>query len=124
MGRIIVWNTNGGEDYSTHPNNFYIGRLPGGNPLGNPFTHDGKRTSLARLSFPTREQAIEAYKLYFKTQYGKDRELTQAFDKIYERYKAGEDVYLQCFCKPKACHGDFLAAELQRRLLMEKMTGR
>ena len=121
MGRIIVWNTNGPEDFSSEPNNFYIGRSKNGNPLGNPFTHDGKRSSIARLSFRTREEAIEAYKLYFKRMYGKDDEITQAFDEMYEKYKNGEDVYLQCFCHPKPCHGDFLKEVMERKLLMEKM---
>lgn len=121
MGKIIVWNTNSGPDYSMEKNNFYIGRSKDGNPLGNPFTHDGKRTSIAKLSFKTREEAIEAYKLYFKRMYGNDRELTEAFDRIYEHYKNGEDVYLQCFCKPLPCHGDFLAQMLQARLIKERM---
>ena len=119
MGKIIVWNTNGPVDYSSEPNNFYIGRLKQGNPLGNPFTHNGKRTSLAKLSFRTREEAIEAYKLYFKKMYGTDQEITAAFDEIYQRYKSGEDVYLQCFCHPLPCHGDFLKEELEKRLIRE-----
>ena len=121
MGRIIVWNTNGPEDFSSEPNNFYIGRSKNGNPLGNPFTHDGKRSSIARLSFKTREEAIEAYKLYFKRMYGKDDEITQAFDEMYEKYKNGEDVYLQCLCHPKPFNGDFLKEVMERKLLMEKM---
>ena len=121
MGKIVVWNTNSGPDYSMEKNNFYIGRSKNGNPLGNPFTYDGKRTSIARLSFKTREEAIEAYKLYFKRMYGKDQEITEAFDRIYEHYKNGEDVYLQCFCKPLPCHGDFIAQMLQARLIREKM---
>ena len=39
---------------------------------------------------------------------------------IYERYKNGEDIYLQCFCKPLRCHGDFIARILQKKLIMEK----
>lgn len=124
MGKIIVWNTNGPDDYSTKPNNFYIGRLKQGNPLGNPFTHNGKRSSIAKLSFKTREEAIEAYKLYFKRMYGTDEEITAAFDEIYERYKSGEDVYLQCFCHPLPCHGDFLKEELERKLVKEMSLAR
>ena len=124
MGKIIVWNTNGPDDYSTKPNNFYIGRLKQGNPLGNPFTHNGKRSSIAKLSFKTREEAIEAYKLYFRRMYGTDEEITAAFDEIYEKYKSGEDVYLQCFCHPLPCHGDFLKEELERKLVKEMALAR
>ena len=123
MGRIIVYNSHN-EDHTNEPNNFYIGRSKSGNPLGNPFTHNGVRTSIAKLSFKTREEAIEAFRRYFKEMYGKDEEITKAFDEIYEHYKNGEDVYLQCFCKPNACHGDVIAEELQKKLVKEKLVER
>ena len=118
MGKIIVYNTKK-DDFSNEKNNFYIGRSKDGNPLGNPFSHNGVKTSLAKLSFKTREEAIDAYRIYFEQSYGKNKELTEAFDKIYERYKNGEDIYLQCFCKPLPCHGDVIAQELQKKLIME-----
>jgi len=120
MGKIVVYNIHN-NDYSNEPNNFYCGRSKNGNPLGNPFTHNGKRSNIAKLSFKTREESIEAYKLYFKELYGKDNSLTRAFDEIYEHYKNGEDIYLGCFCKPLPCHADFLAEELQKKLIREKM---
>ena len=114
---IIVYNSHI-DDYTSKPNNYYIGRP---SPLGNPFTHNGVKTSLAKLSFKTREEAIEAYGKYFDEAYGKNTELTKAFDEIYEHYKKGEDIYLQCFCKPKPCHGDIIADRLQRKLIKEKI---
>lgn len=119
MGKITVYNTHQ-EDYTYKPNNFLICRTKDGNPLANPFTYNGVKTRLAKLSFKTREEAIDAYKLYFKKMYGLDEGLTKAFDTIYEKYKNGEDIYLQCCCKPLPCHGDFLAEELQRKLIKEK----
>ena len=123
MGKIVVYNTKQ-DDFTSEPNNFYIGRNNDGNPLGNPFTHNGVKTSLAKLSFKTREQAIEAFGKYFDERYGKDEELTKAFDNIYEHYKNGEDIYLQCFCKPLPCHGDVIADRLQRKLIKEKLKER
>ena len=82
------------------------------------------RTSIAKLSFKTREEAIEAFRRYFKEMYGKDEEFTKAFDEIYEHYKNGEDVYLQCFCKPSPCHGDVIAEELQKKLVKERLAER
>lgn len=123
MGKITVYNTHQ-EDYTYKPNNFLICRTKDGNPLANPFTYNGVKTRLAKLSFKTREEAIDAYKMYFKKMYGLDEGLTKAFDTIYEKYKNGEDIYLQCCCKPLPCHGDFLAEELQRRLIKEKMEER
>ena len=123
MGKITVYNTHQ-EDYTYKPNNFLICRTKDGNPLANPFTYNGVKTRLAKLSFKTREEAIDTYKLYFKKMYGLDEGLTKAFDTIYEKYKNGEDIYLQCCCKPLPCHGDFLAEELQRKLIKEKMEER
>ena len=123
MGKITVYNTHQ-EDYTYKPNNFLICRTKEGNPLANPFTYNGVRTRLSKLSFKTREEAIDAYKMYFKKMYGLDEGLTKAFDTIYEKYKNGEDIYLQCCCKPLPCHGDFLAEELQRKLIKEKMEER
>ena len=123
MGKITVYNTHQ-EDYTYKPNNFLICRTKDGNPLANPFTYNGVKTRLAKLSFKTREEAIDAYKMYFKKMYGLDEGLTKAFDTIYEKYTNGEDIYLQCCCKPLPCHGDFLAEELQRKLIKEKMEER
>ena len=114
---IYVYNSHQ-EDFTSKPNNFYIGR---GSALGNPFTHNGVRSIYKTMTFKTREQAIEAYEKYFDEVYGKDEWFTRAFDEIYEHYKNGEDIYLQCFCKPKACHGDVIAEKLQRKLIKEKM---
>ena len=58
--------------------------------------------------------------MYFDEMYGKDEEFTKAFDDIYEHYKNGENVYLQCFCKPLPCHGDIIARKLQQKLIKEK----
>ena len=123
MGKITVYNTHQ-EDYTYKPNNFLICRTKDGNPLANPFTYNGVKTRLSKLSFKTREEAIDAYKMYFNKMYGLDEGLTKAFDTIYEKYKNGEDIYLQCCCKPLPCHGDFLAEELQRKLIKEKMEER
>lgn len=113
---IYVYNTKV-EDHTSHPNNFPIYR--GASPLANPFTHNGKRSNLAKLSFRTREEALKAYEMYFDKMYGFDTAFTKAFDNIYEHYKNGEDVYLQCFCKPLPCHGDFLAKKMQEKLIRE-----
>ena len=123
MGQIHVFNIHN-EDHSSECNCYYIGRSKSGNPLGNPFSHNGVRTNLAKLSFKTREEAIEAFRRYFKEVYGKDDEFTKVFDEIYEHYKNGEDIWLGCFCKPLPCHGDVIAEELQKKLVREKLAER
>lgn len=114
---IYVYNSHN-EDYTSRPNNFYIGRP---SILCNPFSHNGVRSCFKTLTFKTREEAIAAYEKYFDKMYGSDEEFTKAFDEIYEHYKNGEDIYLQCFCKPNACHGDVIADKLQRKLIKEKI---
>ena len=56
--------------------------------------------------------------------YKNDLEFKIAFDNLYEKYKNGEDIYLQCFCKPLRCHGDIIAEELQKRLIKENLEKR
>lgn len=120
-GRIIRYNTHE-EDHTQEEYNFYIGRSRQGNPLANPFTFNGLKTNLAKMSFETRDEAVDAYAEYFKRMYGKDEDLTKAFDEIYEAYKCGNDIYLQCFCPNNVrCHGDVLINELQKKLVKEKM---
>ena len=126
---IYVYNIHN-EDHSDKENCFYCGRTKDPitklncNPLGNPYTHNGVRSSLTKLSFKTRDEAIEAYGRYFDAAYGVDEGLTKAFDEIYEHYKNGEDVWLGCFCKPLSCHCDIIADRLQRKLIKEKMDER
>ena len=114
---IIVVNKATFDDYKSNLI-FDISRT---SPLGNPFTHDGKKSNLAKHSFKTREEAIEAYKIYFNWKYGKDKKFTEYFDTIYNACKSGQTVYLQCWCKPLPCHGDFLEEEIEKRLLKEKL---
>lgn len=92
--------------------------------LGNPFTHNGKYSSLAKLSFKTRDQAIEAYEKYFDAMYGKNEIFTHEIDKMYDAYKNGHDIYLGCFCKPLPCHADIIAKKLQKRLILEKKSNK
>ena len=40
---------------------------------------------------------------------------------IYDEYKNGNDVWLECYCAPKKCYGDIIAEKLQQRLIREKI---
>lgn len=124
-GKIHVINIHT-TDCSSMKNYYYIGRSKQGNPLGNPFTHNGVKSSLVKLTFKTREEAIDAYKKYFEAAYGQPgyEDLTNAFNEIYEHYKKGEDIFLGCFCYPLPCHGNVLAAQLQKKLIREKIAER
>lgn len=111
------------DDCSGKRNYYYCGRSKTENPLGNPFTYNGVKTSLAKLSFKTREEAIDAYREYFKRVYGKPgyEKLTNKFNEIYSHYKNNEDIYLGCWCHPLPCHTQVIAEELEKKLIREKM---
>ena len=115
---IIVYNR-GKEVHSAHPNNYPIYR--GGSVLGNPYTDKPLKGTLAVFKAKNREEAIEKYDTYFDTQYGRNKEFTAVIDEIYEKYKNGETVYLECYCHPLPCHGDVIVKKLQQRLLKEKI---
>lgn len=71
----------------------YIGRP---SDWGNPFSH--KDFTKAKFKVETREQAIEAYKEWIKTQ-----------PQLLARLGELKGKVLACWCKPLSCHGDVLA---------------
>lgn len=115
---IIVYNRKD-EDFSMHPNNYPIYR--GGSILGNPYTDKPLKGTLAIYHVRTRDEAIERYDSYFDMQYKVNPAFKSIIDEIYEKYKNGDDVYLECYCHPLRCHGDIIAEKLQKRLIKEKL---
>ena len=114
---IIVYNRLK-EDHSSNPNNFPIYRP---SVLGNPFSHIKDRNTKAKYVVGSREEAIARYSDYFDVMYGSNYAFTKVIDEIYEKYKAGEDVFLECYCHPLPCHGDVIVEKLRKRLIREKM---
>ena len=111
------------EDYSMLDNNYPIYR--GVSILGNPYTHLPVKDTKAMFQCKTREEAIEKYDKYFDIMYGNNIEFTKIIDEMYEKYKNGEDIYLECFCGKgkngeKKCHGEVIEEKLQKRLIKEK----
>ena len=106
------------EDYSMLDNNYPIYR--GVSILGNPYTHLPLKDTKAMFQCKTREEAIEKYDKYFDLMYGRNVEFTKIIDEMYEKYKNGEDLFLECYCKPQPCHGDIIAKKLQEMFIKEK----
>lgn len=115
---IFVYNINE-EDHGNNPNNYIITR-PG--ILGNPYTYIKDRKTKAKYVVSSREEAIERYSTYFDVMYSGNKVFKAVIDDMYDKYKNGEDIYLQCVCKPLSCHGDIIAKRLQQRLLKEKIS--
>ena len=110
------------EDFSALENNYPIYRP---SILGNPYTHLPVKDTKAMFQCKTREEAIEKYDKYFDIMYGNNIEFTKIIDEMYEKYKNGEDIYLECFCGKgkngeKKCHGEVIEEKLQKRLIKEK----
>lgn len=111
------------EDFSALENNYPIYR--GASILGNPYTHLPFKGTKAMFQCKTREEAIEKYDKYFDIMYGNNIEFTKIIDEMYEKYKNGEDIYLECYCGKgkngeKKCHGEVIEEKLQKRLIKEK----
>ena len=113
---IIVYNRT--KENHGGPNNYPIFRP---SVLGNPFTHIKERNTKAMYVVGSRDEAIDRYSEYFDIMYGANRAFTKVIDEIYEKYKNGEDVYLECYCHPQRCHGDVIVEKLRKRLIKEKM---
>lgn len=126
---IYVYNLHK-EDHCSDKNDFYIGR---GSILGNPYTHIKDKKTLATFVVDSRETAVTNYSHYFDVMYGSNIEFTKEVDKIYEKYKDGDDVYLGCFCKKhlttdtneysdeRSCHGDIIKEKLEQRIIRDKI---
>lgn len=80
-----------------HTNDYdvYIGR---GSQWGNPYTTIYPLTSHARFLVGSREEAIEGYEGWIRSQPELLEQLPQLRGRI-----------LGCYCKPLACHGDVIA---------------
>ena len=115
---IVVYNRQD-ESYQDKPNNYPIFR--GGSVLANPYTHIKEKKTKAKYVVGSREEAIRRYDTYFDVMYRGNKEFKKIVDEIYNKYKCGETIYLECYCHPEPCHGDIIAQKLQQRLIKEKI---
>ena len=114
---IIVYNRKT-ETHSDSPNNFRCYRPFA---LANPYTHLPVEKTKAMYKVATRDDAVKAFDHYFDLMYRSNVRFKRVVDIIYERYKSGEDVFLECYCKPEACHCDVIKEKLEKRLMKEKI---
>lgn len=129
MPQIYVYNRNI-ETHLNDANNYPIYRP---NILGNPYTHIKDKKTKARFICSSRDESIRKYDEYFDIMYGANAEFTDIINEIYNKYKNGEDIYLECYCKKYAtddikvhndeilCHGDIIARKIKQKLLKEKL---
>ena len=113
---IIVYNRNKESHFGE--NNYPIYRP---NILSNPYTEINDRKTKAFFIVKSREEALKKYGDYFDIKYGRDKIFTDTIDDIYEKFKNGETIYLECYCYPLPCHGDIIKNKIEQRLLKEKV---
>lgn len=106
------------EDHSNEKNNYACYRP---SILSNPFTHIKDKKTLAMFAVKTRDEAIDRYDAYFDRMYKGNAPFKFIIDEIYEKYKNGEDIYLECYCKPERCHCDIIKEKLEKRLMKERI---
>lgn len=74
----------------------YIGRP---SPLGNPYKITDSKS---------RDDVIDAYERYLIGGYESDGRIQRAINDLVEKYLAGEEINLLCFCAPRRCHGEVI----------------
>ena len=113
---IIVYNKT--KEAHFGENNYPIYRP---NILSNPYTEIKDKQTKALYIVKNRDEAIKKYSDYFDLKYGRDLQFTKVIDEIYEKYKKGETIYLECYCHPLPCHGEIIIKKMEQRLLKEKI---
>jgi Domain of unknown function (DUF4326) len=95
----------------TSSNTVYIGRP---SPLGNPYSH--LNGTLADMKTGTRDEAVELYAAWLQRKLlEKDAAVCGELNRLYTLARVG-DVYLECWCAPRRCHGDVVKAVLEETL--------
>lgn len=97
LARVVNKNNHRARDGEL---DLYIGRP---SLLGNPFPIDGDHA---------RKDVLEMYEVYILKQLREEAPLRRLVTSVASELRYGANVNLVCFCKPEACHGDFLAGLL------------
>lgn len=90
--------------------------------FSNPFTHiKGKKTK-AKYVVNSRDEAIDLYSDYFDRMVELSPSFKEEWDKLYEAYKANDEIYLGCYCSPsERCHGDIIIEKLKKRSIKDML---
>ena len=82
-----------------------------GSPLGNPFHLHNKDDDVERAT------VCDNYEHWIlKKIHENDQSIITELNRIRDLHSIHKKVYLQCFCKPKRCHGDTIVKILKGEL--------
>lgn len=94
------------------PEGYTAVRIDRENPLlGSPFVLKNKNDAEGR------RQVIEDFRSHLRTQMRSKSPTWMAVIELANRVQAGEKLALQCWCCPKACHGDVIKKAIEGILL-------
>lgn len=72
-------------------------------PLGNPYVLTKEEQ---------RNDVIEKFKNNFDLLYSEKEEFKKAIDDVIIILSKGQNVAMECYCKPKPCHGDIIKEKI------------
>lgn len=116
MGKIALYNQ-AEECHTSTDNNFYIGK---GSVLYTPFIYNGRRTNLDKCTFRTKKECMDAYSRYFDICFSKNKDFQLMVMVIFNKYKKGEDIYLQTD-EYDYGHGEVLVDKIKQMLIKDKL---
>ena len=90
----VVSKRKGGVSAASGETKIYIGRP---HPLGNPFVMTKESDRLV---------VVAKYRNWLRVEYKKSKAVFDSLNDLVRRHKAGEQLALECWCAPLACHGD------------------
>lgn len=102
MGVRVIKKRKNGEQAKLGESIVYIGRP---NVLGNPFamTNESMRSSV-----------VEKYRIWLRCEWVNKRAAYHELKALATRVKQGENIALQCWCAPCACHGDVIKDAIEK----------
>jgi hypothetical protein len=89
--------------FKREPYDIYVGRP---SKWGNPFTHIADKKTAAQFVVSSREEAVEAYRLWITE--GEGKHLLEDLPEL-------KGKVLGCWCAPKSCHGDVLLKLIEEK---------
>jgi hypothetical protein len=89
--------------FKREPYDIYVGRP---SKWGNPFTHIADKKTAAQFVVSSREEAVDAYRLWITE--GEGKHLLEDLHEL-------KGKVLGCWCAPKSCHGDVLLKLIEEK---------
>ena len=101
MAEIIILNRHHNHGMSDRP--IFINIMRYRSVLGNQFNLD---------ELHSREIVVSQYHEWLRNKYKERGEVFKALVRLARMYKQGVNIFLECCCAPRACHGDVIKSAI------------